>query len=265
MMTANKAKPLAGLSKLVALAALPTLPVIAVALTLGLLIQSETAKADELAVRRALSILTGLPASATLVKAPMPGWWEVRAGNDLLYASDDGKYLFKGEVLSVADKRNLTYERQLEISRIDFKDLPLSAAIVRKMGNGKNKIAIFEDPNCGYCKQIERELSQQKDLTVYTMLVPMLGLDSVIKSRGILCSKNPAQAWEDWMIKGKAPEQASDSCKPPLPSIVKFADAHNISGTPTLFLENGHRLVGAVSPPELKEAINKASQATKNP
>lgn len=234
----------------------------------GLLALTNSTKSNqgEAAVRRALATLTNLPVHAEFAKAPMPGWWEVRAGQDILYASDDGKYLIKGEVLSIADKRNLTQERQMELSRIDFDSLPLSAAIVRKIGSGKNKIAIFEDPNCGYCKQLERELSAQDDLTIYTILVPILSPDSLAKSRGIWCSKDRAQALDDWMSsKNLLPPEAPADCKDSTEEAVKFADAHGITGTPTLFFEDGSRLSGALSPEALKAAIIKASQATKKP
>jgi hypothetical protein len=68
-------------------------------------------------------------------------------------------------------------------------------------GNGKRKLAVFEDPNCGYCKRFERDLQKVDNVTVYMFLYPILSQDSADKSRNIWCAKDKAKAWTDWMVR----------------------------------------------------------------
>jgi thiol:disulfide interchange protein DsbC len=72
-------------------------------------------------------------------------------------------------------------------------------------GNGKRKLAVFEDPNCGYCKRFERDLQKVDNVTVYMFLYPILSADSTDKSRNIWCAKDKAKAWMDWMVRDQAP------------------------------------------------------------
>ena len=63
-----------------------------------------------------------------------------------------------------------------------------------KQGSGKRRLAVFGDPNCGYCKRLERDLVALKDVTIYTVVYPVLGPDSLDKPRAIVCAPNPAIA-----------------------------------------------------------------------
>ncbi len=94
------------------------------------------------------------------------------------------------------------------ISAISFDSLPLESAIKIVSGNGSRRIAIFEDPNCGYCKRLERDLAVLKDVTIYTFIYPVLGPDSDTKSRAIWCSKDAMGDWRKLMLDGVAPKPA---------------------------------------------------------
>ena len=74
----------------------------------------------------------------------------------------------QGNLIDTKAKRNLTEERVEKLSAIDFDALPLKDAFTQVRGNGKRKLAVFEDPNCGYCKRFERDLQKVNDVTIYT-------------------------------------------------------------------------------------------------
>ncbi|HLO94643.1 MAG TPA: DsbC family protein, partial [Burkholderiaceae bacterium] len=93
---------------------------------------------------------------------PMPGVWEVRTGSELRYTDAAGNYLIEGEMLDLRAKKNLTEERVAKLTAVEFGNLPLKDAVVWKNGNGKRRIAVFADPNCGYCKRFERTLQDVK-------------------------------------------------------------------------------------------------------
>jgi thiol:disulfide interchange protein DsbC len=118
-------------------------------------------------------------------------------------------------------------------------------------------IYTFEDPNCGYCKQLQKELVKLNDVTVYTFLWPILSQDSVDKSRAIWCSKDRVKAWDDVMLRGAA-AQSDGKCDAPLDRNMELARRFGIRGTPAIFLADGRMLGGYLPAAELEQAMNSA-------
>jgi thiol:disulfide interchange protein DsbC len=164
---------------------------------------SLAAVADESDVRKAAEAKLGKVEK--LVKAPMPGLWEVTVDSQIFYVDDKASFLIFGNLLDMKTGRNITAERQ-------FNALPLELALKQVRGSGKNVMVTFEDPNCGYCKKLAKDVLTLKDVTVYTFLLPVLGDDSYEKSKAIWCAPDKAKAWVDWMTAGKAPPAASAKC-----------------------------------------------------
>jgi thiol:disulfide interchange protein DsbC len=127
------------------------------------------ALAGEAEVKKALEATVGKVEKIS--KAPIPGMWEVTVGGQIFYADDKGTYLLAGNLIEIKTGKNLTSERQ-------FNALPLELAFKQVRGNGKNVLVTFEDPNCGYCKKLAKELQSVQNLTLYTFLYPVLGEDS---------------------------------------------------------------------------------------
>jgi len=189
-------------------------------------------------------------------RTPVPGLFEVRSGTDIFYSDAEGNYLMHGEMIDTRARRNLTEERVEKLLAIDFRQLPVKDAFVMVRGNGKRKLAVFEDPNCGYCKRFERELQTVDDVTVYLFLYPILGPDSTAKSRNIWCAKDKAKAWLDWMVRNEPAGKADDKCDvTALARNVEFGQRYQITGTPTLIFANGSRVPGAISAGELEKLL----------
>jgi len=182
-------------------------------------------------------------------KTPLPGIYEVRIGHDLLYVDERGQYLFyEGSLIEMKTQRNLTQERAEELLTIDFKTLPLELAIKQVSGNGKRVMAVFEDPNCGYCKRLRADLVKLDDVTIYTFPMAFLAADSESKARKALCAADKARAWNDLLLNNHVPGNAG-TCDTPLAQVRDLAQKLGITGTPVLFFSNGKRLTG-YAPPE---------------
>jgi thiol:disulfide interchange protein DsbC len=195
-------------------------------------------------------------------RTPLAGVYEVRVGNDLFYSDAEGNYLVvNGHMLDTRSKRNLTEERLDKLLAIDFDQLPLKDAFVIVRGNGKRKLAVFEDPNCGYCKRFEASLQKVDNVTVYMFLYPILGPDSTEKSRGHWCAKDKARTWQDWMLKNEPPAKADSGCDvTALARNIEFGKKHKITGTPTLIFTDGSRVPGAIGTPEIEKLLVAASK-----
>lgn len=194
-------------------------------------------------------------------KSPVPGIFEVRIGNDLMYVDEKGQHAFvEGNLIDIRSNRNLTRERVDELLTINFKDLPLNIAIKQVIGTGKRTIAVFEDPNCGYCKQMRRDLVNLKDVTIYTFIVPILAADSEVKAKKALCADDKVRAWNDMMVTGKVPGNAG-TCDTPLAKYKEVAQKLGISATPTSFFPNGRRLQGYVPAGQLDKMLDENSKS----
>jgi thiol:disulfide interchange protein DsbC len=187
-------------------------------------------------------------------KTPMPGLFEVRVGMDLFYTDANGNFLLNGHLIDARQQKNLTEERQEKLLAIPFDQLPLKDAFTMVRGDGKRRIAIFEDPNCPYCKHFERDLQKIDNVTIYMFLYPILGQDSTDKSRNLWCSKDKAGAWLDWMLRNKAPANANCDFAA-LTRNVEFGRKHKITGTPTMILADGSRVAGAMPTAEVEKLL----------
>ena len=181
----------------------------------------------------------------SVTPAPVSGLYEVLVGNDIFYTDSTGKYLIQGEIIELATGKNITEQRQADLNRIKWTDLNQANAFKVVRGNGTRQLAIFSDPNCGYCKRLEKSLQQLDNVTIYTYLIPILSADSIQKSKQIWCSSDPNKAYTDWMVYGVAPSGKVD-CSNPLDKNLTFAKTYGITGTPTLFFTDGSRFPGAV-------------------
>ena len=190
-------------------------------------------------------------------RTPMPGLFEVRLdGTDIYYTDASGHFLLQGQLIDTRNQRNLTEERLQKIMAIDFKSLPFKDAITWVKGNGERKIAVFEDPNCGYCKRFERDIAKLDNVTVFVFLYPILGKDSVEKSKSIWCAKDPAKSWQDWMVRDQMPAAANCDTGS-LKRNMEYGQKMKITGTPTTLLPDGTRIPGAIELSQLEKLLAK--------
>jgi thiol:disulfide interchange protein DsbC len=180
----------------------------------------------------------------SVTPAPVSGLYEVLVGNEIFYTDSSAKYLIQGEIIELATGKNMTEQRQADLNRIKWSDLNQANAFKTVRGNGNRQLAIFSDPNCGYCKRLEKSLQQLDNVTIYTYLIPILSADSSLKAKQIWCSSDPNKTYIDWMVNGVAPSGKSD-CSNPLDKNLAFAKSYGITGTPTLFFTDGSRFPGA--------------------
>ncbi len=200
--------------------------------------------------------LPSLPKIEEISKTPMPGVFEVRVqGNELFYTDAKGDFLIQGVLIDTKQKRNLTEERTDKLSAVAFDNIPLKFAFTQVKGNGKRKLVVFADPNCGYCKRFEKDLQKIDNVTIYHMMYPVLGEDSKTKSRNIACAKDRVKTWNDWMLQGITPPAvACDNHN--IDAIVEFGKKHRINGTPTLFVADGTRVPGAIDAAQVETLLN---------
>ncbi len=222
------------------------------------LLMIAAAHADEAAVKKAVEV--NLEGKVDAVKKlPYLGLYEVQVGNDIVYANESGSHIIIGSIIDTKAKQNLTQARINQISAIKFADLPFDMAVKTVRGNGKRVLATFEDPNCGYCKKLARELQSLDNITIYTFMIPILAADSADKARAVWCAPDRSKAWFELMLSGTVP--AAGTCDAPTDKVLALSQRLKVNGTPAIFLSNGERIPGFVPAAKLEEKLKQIASA----
>jgi len=197
------------------------------------------------------------PKIIEISKAPMNGLYEIRVEEDEIYYTDaEANFLIQGSLIDTRTRQNITDERIEKLTQVDFNALPMKDSITIVHGNGKRQLAIFEDPNCGYCKRFEKDLLKVDNITVHLFLYPVLGQDSIDKSKIIWCAKDKAKAWGEWMKSAIMPTNTTAGCDTnALNRNVEFGHKHKINGTPTLIVSSGTRVPGAINSSQIEQLL----------
>jgi len=214
------------------------------------------AAAQDAVIRKNLAErIPQFPKIDEISKTPIAGIFEIRVNDSEIYYTDaQGNYLIQGSLFDTQQRLNLTDERINKLTAVKFDALPLKDSFTIVRGNGKRQLAVFEDPNCGYCKRFERDLQSINNVTVHLFLYPILGPDSMEKSKAIWCAKDKGKAWLDWMLQSQSPTAARCDTTA-LTRNVELGRKFKITGTPTLVFSDGTRVPGAIGADQVEKRL----------
>lgn len=221
------------------------------------LLAGSPALADETLVRSLF--LQRFPAAQieSVARAPIPGLYEVFSDGRIWYVDENVNYVLSGTLSDARTRRNLTEERLRRLAAVPLASLPLDLAIKVVRGAGRRQLAVFQDPDCRYCRQLEQQLARLDDITVYVFLLPIEQLHpgTTVRSARIWCSGNRAEAWLWTMLQG-GQLNGPENCVTPFAQIADLARKYRITGTPTMIFADGSRVAGALSAERLAAALD---------
>ena len=130
-------------------------------------------------------------------------------------------------------------------------------------GSGVRRLAVFSDPDCPYCKELERELKDVTDVTIYTFLYPLAQLhpDATRKARLIWCAADRATAWDHLMLEGREPPAAGNDCEAPIGAVADVARKLWILGTPGMVFSSGKLVPGVLPRAQIETLLNAAGKS----
>lgn len=221
------------------------------------------AQADEAAVWVAAQALVPDAQVSAVRVTPIKGLYEVVLNSErgplLVYINEHGTHALAGDLLDIRKQRNLSEERLEELTRIGFDELPLNTAVKLVKGNGKRRLAVFSDPDCPFCRRLEKELAKVDDLTMYVFLYPIAHPKAMPKAKQIWCAQNRAKAWTDYMLDGKLADNAGH-CSNPVDATMALGRKLNIQGTPTLIFADGKRIPGFIDANRIERLLAESSR-----
>lgn len=217
------------------------------------------AQADEAGVRQSFQKKFPSATVESVSRTPFSGVYEVVFNGQIAYTDEKLSFVFIGTLYDLrgAERHNLTQERSAKLAAKSLEQ-STALAVKRVRGNGKRVIYTFEDPNCGYCKRLQKELVKINDVTIYTFLWPILSPDSVEKSKAVWCAKDRGKAWDDLMTSGTVP-QNDRKCANPLAKNAELAQRFGVRGTPAIYLPDGRQIGGFLVAEKLEQALVSAS------
>ena len=221
-----------------------------------LLISISSVYAGEAEIKNTLQKIPQIGQVMQVNKSAVPGLYEVVTQDHLFYTDPKAQFLIDGAIYNLKTMRNVTEERSRKLFALDFNKLPLELAIKQVKGKGERKLAFFTDPNCGFCKKLEKELLQIDNVTVYRFLYPLFP-GSEEKTNAVWCSKDRNKAWDELMLNGITP--VAESCETPTAKVKALGMKLRVSGTPALIFADGMINPGYMPAAELEKAISAAS------
>ena len=224
--------------------------------SLLIFIFSSVANANEASLKKSLTPYFPNEKIEVLKRVPSLQLYEITIGDQIFYVDEKAKYFFSGHLFDLKNEKNLTEERLQEIRsarKVDIDSLPLEYAIQEIKGNGERKLVIFSDPNCGYCKRLEKELIHINNVTIYTFLYPILKGSKEI-SEAIWCSDDKLKSWNNFMLNGTTPTEKD--CEAPINALLKTGKKYGFNSTPTIIFANGKIVPGMISAEMIEKKLN---------
>lgn len=212
------------------------------------------ASADEATVRAAVKSLIPNATIDSLKPASLPGFSEVIISGQVIYISNDGKYLMQGLLYDVANKLDLTEASMRGVRKLAMESSPVKERIVfsPKDGKVKHTIVVFTDIDCGYCRRMHAQIPEYNALgiEVQYLLFPRGGIpsDSSRKSIAVWCAADSREALTEAKA-GKDPGSAT--CANPIEAQYQLGQKVGVTGTPSIVMADGSFMPGYVPPQEL--------------
>ena len=188
----------------------------------------------------------------SVVTSPVGGLWEVaveKAGQRWpLYIDFSKEYVIAGQIIQMSTKKNLTGSRMMSMNRVDVSQIPIADSIVVGKKDAKQRIVVFDDPNCPHCAKLHETakgiVAKNPDVAFFVRPFPRNGDRPTYETALSIVCAGTAQALEDAFAgkplpKGQCGSKAVDET-------IQAAKRFNIRSTPTMVFPDGRVVPGAL-------------------
>ena len=201
-------------------------------------------------------------AEITRIKpAPIPGLYEVMLGTDMIYLSEDGRYILQGDLIDLGNRVNLSERERAAARRKILESIPASETIDFVPAAAQHTVYVFTDITCGYCRRFHRDMAElnSRGVAVRYLAFPRAGInsESFTDMESVWCAADQNTA----MTLAKLGNEVTPAqCDNPVKRQYELGQALGVRGTPAIYLESGHEMPGYIPPDTLLQALNEHQQ-----
>ncbi|HHW76066.1 MAG TPA: DsbC family protein [Xanthomonadaceae bacterium] len=193
----------------------------------------------------------------SVAPAVIPGLYEVVLGGQVLYLSEDGRYVVQGDILDLGSRDNLTENRRGEMRGKAIEAVGENNMVIfAPEGSVKHTVTVFTDIDCGYCRKMHSQMTayNKEGIKIRYLWFPRegIGSESFNKAVAVWCADNR----QDAMTKAKRGENVErKTCDNPVQAQYELGQKLGVRGTPSLILESGEMIPGYVPPTQLAQLL----------
>lgn len=189
-------------------------------------------------------------------ETPVPGLLQVRVNNEVVYMSNDGRYLVQGRFIDLDTQIDLTDAAKSELRRERLANLDSSQFVSFGPEDAEYELLVFTDPDCGYCRRLHEQIAEYNSngIRIHYMAFPRAGVGSNTyeKMVSVWCADD-RQGAMDIAKAGRTPPKAT--CDNPVDEQYQLGQAVGVTGTPSMITFNGDIIPGYVPPEQLKARL----------
>ena len=212
--------------------------------------------ANEDAVRSALNKSMPSLKIDSVKSSEAKGLYEVTAGANILYVSEDGKYLLQGHLIDLEARKDLTEVKLADTRKLAIEKLGEEKMVIFKPEKNKYTVSVFTDIDCGYCRKLHSEMDQYmaEGITIQYLFYPRAGKgsDSYNKAVSVWCADDRNGALTA-AKKGEATK--TKTCDNPIDEHMQLGVEFEARGTPMIVTEKGNIFPGYVPAKQLAKAL----------
>ena len=214
--------------------------------------------ADYEQVRERLTTLVGDSTDIAIAESPLPGILQVRLGSDIVYMTEDGRYLLQGRVLDLDTREDLTDQAMSEVRRELMSDLSRDELISFGPDDAEFEVTVFTDVDCGYCRRLHEQVDEYNEAGIQVSYAAFpragAGSNTFRKMVSVWCSDDPHEAM-NLAKAGGTPEPAE--CEAPVAAQYRLGQSIGVTGTPALLTSDGDLIPGYVPPDDLRARLER--------
>lgn len=219
--------------------------------------QAAPAGSAEANVREALKTLVPDVKIDRLQPAPVPGFHEVVLSGQVLYVSNDGKYLIQGSLFEVGTRTDLTERARAGLRREVLASVGDEQRIVFAPDSPKHTVTVFTDIDCGYCRRLHSQIKEYNDagIAVEYLFFPRAGVgsESYDKAVSVWCATDRHQALTDAKAGAEMPKR---ECSNPIGEEFNLGLRLGVDGTPAVYTTEGVQIGGYLPPEQMLQRLD---------
>jgi thiol:disulfide interchange protein DsbC len=213
-------------------------------------------------VESRIRVLAPAAQSIAIAETPIDGILQVQINGDIVYATDDGKYLLQGRIIDLDTREDLTETSKATLRKEILEQVDSSTQIKFSPEEPAYELMVFTDIDCGYCRKLHSQMAEynKQGIAINYMAFPRAGIDSPSydKAVSVWCADDQ----QDALTSAKAgSDPVKQQCDNPVAEQYQLGIELGVTGTPALLTADGQLIPGYVPPATLRERLDQMSGA----